>query len=190
MDQSDADLGGVGPVLLHVPGATPADLVMALGKDGNAYLLNRANLGGANATPLAILKVGGTIITAAVAYTTPNGSYVVFKGAGVGCPNMTTGAFTAIKISAASPPRLSIAWCAGAGALTTPAVSMTDTAGTNAVLWYEGSDTRLHGINGDTGASVRADTTNIGAARQHQAPIIANGRIFLATDNRVWAFTP
>jgi hypothetical protein len=85
---------------------------------------------------------------------------------------------------------MSIAWCAGAGALTIPAVSMTDTAGTNAVLWYEGSDTRLHGINGDTGASVRADTTNIGAARQHQAPIVANGRIFLATDNRVWAFTP
>ena len=54
--------------------------------------------------PLAILKVGGTIITAAVAYTTPTGSYVVFKGAGMGCPNMTTGAFTAIKVSAASPP--------------------------------------------------------------------------------------
>jgi hypothetical protein len=190
MDQTDADLGGVGPVLFHVPGAMPADLVMALGKDGNAYLLNRANLGGAGVAPLAILKVGGTIITAAVAYTTPSGSYVVFKGAGTGCPNMTTGAFTAIKVSAASPPRLSIAWCAGAGALTSPAVSMTDTAGTNTVLWYEGSDTRLHGINGDTGASVRADTTNIGAARQHQAPIVANGRIFLATDNRVWAFTP
>ncbi len=190
MDQNDADLGGVGPVLFHVPGATPADLVMALGKDGNAYLLNRANLGGANATPLGILKVGGTIITAAVGYTTPNGTYVVFKGAGVGCPNMTTGAFTAIKVSAASPPKLSIAWCAGAGALTTPAVSMTDTAGTNSVLWYGGSDGHLHGLNGDTGASVRADTTTMGATRQHQAPIIANGRIFLATDNRVYAFTP
>src|SRR5439155_116340 len=83
---------------------------------GNAYLLNRANLGGGGVMPLAILQVGGTIITAAVAYTTPNGSYVVFKGSGVGCPNMTTGAFTAIKVSATSPPRLSIAWCAGAGA--------------------------------------------------------------------------
>ena len=58
------------------------------------------------------------------------------------------------------------------------------------MLWYGGSDGRLHGINGDTGASVRADTTTMGAARQHQAPIIANGRIFLATDNRVYAFTP
>jgi hypothetical protein len=190
MDQTDADLGGVGPVLFHVPGATPADLVMALGKDGNAYLLNRANLGGAGVAPLAILPVGGTIITSAVAYTTPNGSYVVFKGAGTGCPNMTTGAFTAIKVSAASPPRLSIAWCAGAGAITAPAVSMADTAGTSSVLWYGGSDGRLHGINGDTGASVRADTTTTGATRQHQAPIIANGRIFLATDNRVFAFTP
>jgi len=190
MDQNDNDLGGVGALLLHVNGATPADLIMALGKDGNAYLLNRANLGGPNAAPLAILKVGGTIITAAVAYSTPTASYVVFKGAGVGCPNMTTGGYTAIKVSAASPPRLSIAWCAGANANTAPAVSMTDTAGTNSILWYGGSDGRLHGINGDTGASVRIDTTALGAMRPHQSPIIANGRIFVAADNRVFAFTP
>ncbi len=190
MDQSDSDLGGVGPVLLHVPGATPADLVMALGKDGNAYLLNRANLGGGGVTPLAILKVGGVIITSSVAYTTPAGSYVVFKGAGMGCPNMTTGAFTAIKVSAASPPKLSIAWCAGAAAISAPAVSQTDAQGTNSVLWYLGSDARLHGLNGDTGASVRADTTTLAAGRPHQAPIVANGRIFVATDNRVFAFTP
>ncbi len=108
----------------------------------------------------------------------------------MGCPNMTTGAFTAIKVSAASPPRLSIAWCAGAGATTAPAVSMTDAAGTNSILWYGGSDGRLHGINGDTGASVRADTTALGAMRAHQSPIVANGRIFIAADNRVFAFTP
>jgi hypothetical protein len=190
MDQNDQDLGGVGPVLFHVPGATPADLVMALGKDGNAYLLSRTNLGGGGVMPLAILKVGGTIITSSVAYTTPTATYVVFKGAGTGCPNMTTGAFTAIKVSAASPPKLSIAWCAGAGAISAPAVSMSDTTGANSVLWYLGSDAHLHGINGDTGASVRADTTTLAAGRPHQAPIVANGRIFIATDNRVFAFTP
>ncbi len=190
MDMTDADLGGVGPVLFNVPGATPANLAMALGKDGNAYLLNRASLGGANAAPLGILKVGGTIITSAVAYTTATATYVVFKGAGMGCPNMTTGAFTAIKVSAASPPALSIAWCAGSGATTAPAVSMTTAQGANTVLWYGGSDGHLHGINGDTGASVRADTTTMGAARVHQAPIIANGRIFVGTDSRVYAFTP
>ena len=46
LDNSDTDLGGVSAMLIDVPGATPSQLVLALGKDGNAYLLNRNNLGG------------------------------------------------------------------------------------------------------------------------------------------------
>ena len=67
---------------------------------------------------------------------------------------------------------------------------MTTTAGANTVVWYVGSDARLHGLNGDTGASVRADTTALGTVKNHQAPIVANGRIFVASDTRVFAFTP
>ena len=40
------DLGSSGPLLVDVPGATPSHLVVAMGKDDNAYLLNRDNLGG------------------------------------------------------------------------------------------------------------------------------------------------
>lgn len=39
LDQSDTDLGGVSATLVDVPGATPSQLVLALGKDGIAYLL-------------------------------------------------------------------------------------------------------------------------------------------------------
>jgi hypothetical protein len=46
LDNGDVDLGGSGPLLVDVPGAMPSSLVVALGKDGNAYLLNRDNLGG------------------------------------------------------------------------------------------------------------------------------------------------
>ena len=52
-DKADADMGGTSPILVNVPGATPSALVVALGKDQNAYLLNRANLGGRNMAPLA-----------------------------------------------------------------------------------------------------------------------------------------
>ena len=52
LDSSDTDLGGSGALLVDVPGATPSKLVVALGKDGNAYLLDRTNLGGVS-TPLA-----------------------------------------------------------------------------------------------------------------------------------------
>jgi hypothetical protein len=46
LDNGDTDLGGVSATLVNVPGATPSQLVLALGKDGMAYLLNRNNLGG------------------------------------------------------------------------------------------------------------------------------------------------
>ena len=49
LDDGDQDLGGSGPLLVDVPGATPSHLVVAMGKDGNAYLLNRDNLGGITA---------------------------------------------------------------------------------------------------------------------------------------------
>ena len=45
LDQGDTDLGGVSATLVDVPGATPSQLVLALGKDGMAYLLDRNNLG-------------------------------------------------------------------------------------------------------------------------------------------------
>ncbi len=83
LDDLDADLGGSAPILVDVPGATPSSLVVALGKDANAYLLDRNNLGGMDATPLAKLEVStGAIINAFVAYTTAVATYVVFRGAG------------------------------------------------------------------------------------------------------------
>jgi len=191
LDIADADIGGTGAVLFQAPGATPSKLAMALGKDRRAYLLDPANLGGLDAQPLAgALVAGGNIINAAVAYTTSLGTYVVFRGTGVGCPAGQTGGLTAIKVSATSPPALSIAWCGGVGATSSPAVSMTTSQGSNATLWYVGTDSRLHGVDGDTGQSVVADTTALGTVVAHQTPIIANGRVFVASNNRVFAFTP
>ena len=46
LDNNDKDLGSSGPLLVDVPGATPSALVVAIGKDGNAYLLDRSHLGG------------------------------------------------------------------------------------------------------------------------------------------------
>ncbi|HET6149975.1 MAG TPA: hypothetical protein VFH68_20715 [Polyangia bacterium] len=191
LDLADADIGGSGPILLRVPGATPSNLIVALGKDGKAYLLDAANLGGLDAAPLTSLAVAnGAIIQAAVAYTTATASYVVFRGTGVGCPGGQTGGLTAIKVSAASPPVMSIAWCAGATATSSPAVSVTDAQGANAVVWYVDNTGHLRGLNGDTGASVLADTTALGTVMAHQTPIVANGRIFVASNSRVFAFTP
>ena len=50
LDANDLDLGGVTPLPLTLPGS-PIPLMLALGKDGNAYLLNRASLGGLGGAP-------------------------------------------------------------------------------------------------------------------------------------------
>jgi hypothetical protein len=81
LDNGDLDLGGSGLMLVDVPGATPSALVVALGKDGNAYLLNRTNLGGVT-QPVAQAHISNTELRqAAATYRTALGTYVVLCGA-------------------------------------------------------------------------------------------------------------
>jgi outer membrane protein assembly factor BamB len=193
LDNADTDLGGTAPLVFNVPGATPSALLVGLGKDGNAYLLDRANLGGIS-TPLVLASVSsGAIITAAAAYSTPQASYVVFKGAGRGCPSGQSGGLAAFKISAASPPAVTMAWCAGPATQTSPAVSATDAQGTDAVVWVVGGDNKLYGLDGDTGKSIFAggsSSDTMSSVQKFIPPIVANGRVFVAANNQVYAFTP
>lgn len=193
LDQADSDIGGSGPVLISVPGATPSELVVGLGKDGNAYLLDRNNLGGIS-DPVARVRVAtGAIINAAAAYTTPTGSYVVFKGTGQSCPAGQSGGLAAFRISAASPPGVSLAWCGGPSTQDSPAVSATDAQGSDALVWIVGSDNKLYGLDGATGKAVfsgGAPTDTMSAVQKFVAPIVANGRVFVAANNQVYAFTP
>ena len=185
LDNSDTDLGGSGAILVDVPGATPSALVVALGKDGNAYLLNRANLGGITA-PVSQASVGsGAIIQAAATYRTATSTYVVFRVNG--------SATTAFKITATNPPAVTTGWTVTGTGRSSPFVTSTD--GTNNVIvWVVGSggDQRLHGYNGDTGAVVYAgggaNELMTGAHGYNANAIAARGRIYVANDNKVFAF--
>ncbi len=191
LDSSDTDIGGSGPLILDVPGATPSQLVVSLGKDGNAYLLNRATLGGVSA-PVAQAQVSSTpIIQAAAAYRTPQGTYVAFHGTGVGCSG-GSGDLAAFRIHPASPPSINMAWCASQNGQASPFVTSTD--GTNNVIvWGIGAegDQRLHGFDGNTGAVVfngGGSNELMAGTRRFSTGIAARGRIFVAADNRVYAF--
>jgi hypothetical protein len=182
LDTSDIDLGGSGPILVDVPGATPSNLVVALGKDGRGYLVDRSNLGGITA-PLHSAPVGsGSNIQAAATYRTATGTYVVFRP--------TTGTLTAFRITATNPPTIATGWTISSSGRTSPFVTSTD--GTNnMIVWGAGSDGRLRGYNGDTGVIV----FNGGGAnelmtgiRSFNTGIAARGRIYYAADNRVYAF--
>jgi outer membrane protein assembly factor BamB len=191
LDDSDRDLGGSNPIVFDVVGATPEHLAIALGKDGKAYLVDRANMGGIGA-PLASAVVSpSAIINAPAQYSTETGVYVVFKGAGQGCPEGEHGGLTAIRISRTAPPAIAVAWCAGPSTQASPAVSMTDANGSNALVWIVGNDDKLYALDGDTGASVfDGGASAMSTVQKFQTPIVANGRVFVAANDRVYAFTP
>src|SRR5438105_9515199 len=172
LDNSDTDVGGVSGTVIDVPGATPSQFVLALGKDRNAYLVNRKNLGGITA-PVTQASVSGITLrgTSAVTYRTSQGTYFAFHDDG--------NAVTAYKITATNPPGIVSAWSMGQSGRGSPWVTTTD--GTNnAIVWVVGAegDQRLHGYNGDTAAVVYAGggaNELMTATRQWNTGIVARG---------------
>ena len=74
----DIDLRNVSATLVDMPGATPSQLVLALGKDSKAYLLNRNNLGGI-AKPLAFASLPTAVRgQSAASYHTGLGHILLF----------------------------------------------------------------------------------------------------------------
>ena len=190
LDNGDVDVSGSGPVLVDLQGSTPSALALALGKDGNAYLLDRNGLTGVGA-PLATLHAtSNPIINAAAIYTTATATYVAFRGAGVACTS-GSGGLTTLKLVPGSPPTIAPSWCAATGG-GSPVVTTTD-GHANAIVWSLGAegDNLLHGYDGDTGASVFAGGgATVSGMHRFNSPIAAKGRIFIAADSGVVAFTP
>jgi hypothetical protein len=173
-------------VLLDVPGATPSSLVLALGKDGNAYLVNRSNLGGVS-TPVASLHVSNSaIIQAAATYRTNQDTYVAFRA--------SSSTLSAFRINPTNPPTITSAWSVTQSGRGSPFVTSID--GTNNVIvWVVGAegDQRMHGYDGDTGAVIFAGggvNELMTGTRRFSTGIVARGRIYLGADNKVYAFFP
>jgi hypothetical protein len=181
LDNFDTDLGGVSAMLVDVPGANPSQLVLALGKDGNAYLLNRNNLGGI-AAPVTQLPVDGTIRgQSSATYHTNQGTYFVFRAA--------SNQLKAYKVTATTPPTIVSAWTVTQSGQGSPWVTTTDGIN-NAIVWVVGAqgDGQLHGYDGDTGAVVYPGSEVMTGTRKWNSGIAARGSIYVANDNKVYKF--
>src|SRR5438067_9480852 len=197
LDQSDSDLGGSGPLLVDVPDATPSRLVVAMGKDRKAYLVNRDNLGGISQPVASAQVASNTILQAAVTYRTKQGTYVAFRA-----NNDGDTVLSAFRITATNPPAIDMAsgWSVtrASGGCGSPFV--TSNNGTNnMIVWVVGTedhqtggDQRLHGYDGDTGAIVYdgggPNELMAGTHYYSTTGIAARGRIYVAGDNKVYAF--
>ncbi len=204
LDDRDLDLGGAGPLLFSLPGSKPQQLVAAFGKDGNVYVLDRARLGGVGGQ-LTSLHVAGNqsgLRTAATAFPIGSGVRLVVNGVGTQCPAGQSGDLIAVQVAPGGTsdpgPTLGTAWCAdshgGKPPGGAPITTSPDGHG-EFVVWNVGAegDERLHGFDGESGEVVFAGggpNDRMKRVRHFQTPLVANGRLYVAGDGRVYAFTP
>jgi hypothetical protein len=102
------------------------EMLLAMGKDGNAYLLNRANLRGIGGALATVRAARGVIITTPAVYPLRGGVVVAYQARGAACPSGSyVSGIGALAVSADPSQRLSSAWYArmdggGAPVVTTP----------------------------------------------------------------------
>ena len=88
LDERDADLGGSNPLPFDAPSPTgPQPVILALGKDARAYLLDRNNLDGIRGSLVSEAVSTRPIRTAPAAYPVADSVFVAFQGEGAHCPS-------------------------------------------------------------------------------------------------------
>jgi len=192
LDARDEDLGGSNPVPLNVPysGGNRAVMV-ALGKDRKAYLLDRDNLGGIGGQLAVETASTGPIRTSPAAYPLGNDVLVAVAVAGPGaqCPGSSRGnGLTVLKIQGGSPPRMSTAWCSAVNGRGSAIVTTTD-GHSNPIVWMLGAegDNRLHAFRGDTGEPIFTSEAMRGLLH-FESLIATQARLYVGADGRVYAF--
>ena len=185
LDDEDLDISGVAPLPFDLPG--DARRLLALGKDGDAYLLDRDRLGGFNGQLAERHVANSVIITGPASFPGGPGQIVVFQARAALCPDGTySGGLAALALSAGSIRPL---WCASLAGRGAPIVTTTD-GHAEPIVWVDGAqgDEQLHAFRGDTGAPLFTSATAIPGVRHFATLIVANHHLYVAGDDRIVAF--
>lgn len=190
LDAGDADLGGSNPLPLNLSGAGGRRaLILALGKDGKAYLLDRSSLGGVGGQVAAETVSQSSIVTSPAAYRVGDDVFVAFQASGAHCPQPGRGHdLTVLKIAAGAPPAVATAWCGAIRGRGSPIVTSTD-GHSDPIVWMLGAegDNRLHAFRGDTGEPIFVSEP-LSGLRRFQTLIATRDRLYVGADGRIYAF--
>jgi PQQ enzyme repeat len=191
LDAHDQDLGGSNPIPLNVPGAGGDQaLILALGADRKAYLLDRNDLGGVGGQLAAATVSEIRIMTSPVAYSVGNDVLVAFQATGTDCPGSRRPIeLTVLRITGGSPPNLKTAWCGSLSGHGSPIATTTD-GHSNPIVWILGAegDNRLHAFRGDTGEPILTSEP-LSGLRHFQTLIATQDRLYVGADGRIYAFS-
>jgi hypothetical protein len=188
LDAKDSDLGGTDAIGLSIPaGGGTAQRLLALGKDGNAYLVNATYLGGVGRQIATLHVSNSAILTADAVYQTPSQTLVAFQNrADPACGD----SITMLNVSAAA---IQTAWCHSFKGRGTPIITTTDGVN-NPIVWVVGAngDELLHGYNALTGAVVfdgGGAANTLSGVRTYATIMASGGRLYVAGQGRIYAFT-
>jgi outer membrane protein assembly factor BamB len=191
LDRRDLDLGGTAAIPFDVVGPNGArKLIFAIGKTGEAYLLDRDNLGGVGGA-LANARVTTNIaITSPAVWSAADGVLVVLQGDGAHCPRgEPADGLIALKIRVDPAPVIETAWCGSVAHAGSPIVTTTDGRSDPIVLVVgaEG-DNRLHAFRADSGEPLATSPETMRGLHHFQTLIAAEDRLYVAADDTVYAF--
>jgi len=190
LDGTDKDLGSTEalPITVAADGGTRVGRLIAFGKDGVAYLVDRRKLGGVGGEIATLPVASVPIRTAPAVYQTSSQTMVAFtSGGGGGCSGKN---ITMLNVAASGANPLSVAWCANFNGAGAPIITTSD-GSADAIVWAVGAegDKLLHGYNAQTGQSVFTDTgPAMNGLHRFQTIIATQSRFYVAADNTVYAF--
>lgn len=192
LDRADQDLGGTAPIPLDVPSAKGVrKLIFAIGKTGEAYLLDRDNLGGIGGALLSARVMANLTIASPAVWTVGDGVFVALQGDGAHCPPDKQGkGIVALKIRVDPTPAIETVWCATVGGNRgSPIVTTTD-GGLNPIVFIVGAegDNRLYAFRGDDGELIASPPEHLRGFHKFQTLIAAGDRLYIASGGQVYAF--
>ena len=192
LDRRDLDLGGTAAIPIDVVGAHGArKLIFAIGKSGEAYLLDRDNLGGIGGALASARVTTNIAITSPAVWSAADGVLVFLQGDGAHCPRgEPANGLIALKIR--TDPALTMietAWCASVARAGSPIVTTTDGRSDPIVLVVgaEG-DNRLHAFRADNGEPLATPPETMRGLHHFQTLIASEDRLYVAADGTIYAF--
>jgi hypothetical protein len=191
LDRRDLDLGGTAAIPLDLAGPNGArKLIFTVGKTGEAYLLDRTNLGGIGAALASERVTTNIAITSPAVWSAADGAFVALQGDGAHCPPDKPGdGLIVLKIRVDPARAIETAWCGSVAGAGSPIVTTTD-GRSDPIVWVVGAegDNRLHAFRGDGGEPLATSPEAMRGLHHFQTLIAGEDRLYVAADGTIYAF--